>query len=202
MITRLIIGTVFIATIASCNDNSRAQQGKTAATPKALEDKSAVYDVAYSRSSDDLVESLYSEVVSKDKDLKKLEDQIGELNNSRFDSTASFDKYHVKNQSYFSAADEHLSKINDSLLRERIKGLIAGNKASYDVLVAKHTDLVKDIEAKQISISDLHQALKVIKTLPLIAAYQKANLPHKEPLEHFIRQQDRTLKLANTLAAK
>ncbi|MDO9375189.1 MAG: hypothetical protein Q7T76_12270, partial [Ferruginibacter sp.] len=69
-------------TLASCN-SSRTQDKPIPETPKALEDKSFSSEIISKRSYDDLVESLYNELVSKNIDLKTLEDKIGELNNSR-----------------------------------------------------------------------------------------------------------------------
>lgn len=61
MKTQIIISTFIILTLASC-DNSRTQDKKKEETPKALEDKSASYEILSKGSYDDLVESLYKEL--------------------------------------------------------------------------------------------------------------------------------------------
>ena len=118
-------------TLASC-DNTHTQDKPKQETPKALEDKSSSYEIVSKRSYDDLVESLYKELVTKDIDLKKLEDKIDELNNSKTDTTELFDKFNGKNQSYFNSADRHVSEINDSLVREKMKNILALQLAKYN----------------------------------------------------------------------
>lgn len=72
-------------------------------TPKSLEGKS---DFSFSkRGGSNVVESLYEELVSQDEALKRLEDQINELNKSQRDSTASFSNFNQKIQSYYRIAD-------------------------------------------------------------------------------------------------
>jgi hypothetical protein len=167
--------------------------------PKALEDKSISYEIVSRRGDDDLVESLYNELVSKDIELKKLEEKIDALNNSKSDSIESFNKFNRKIQTYFHAADRQVSAINDSLLRNKMKLLVAGNLTNYNSQVAKHQELIDIITAKETTISDLHTVLKIVKTLPLIEKYRKDNLPNTQPLKGFIKQQDQTINLADTL---
>jgi hypothetical protein len=188
-------------TLASCNNN-RTQDKPKQETPKALEDKSSSYEIVSKRSYDDLVESLYKELVSKDIDLKKLEDKIDELNKSKSDTTELFDKFNGKNQSYFSSADRHVSEIKDSLVRNKIKNLVALQLTKYNSKIARHNELLKVIETKQMTISDLHNVLKIVRTLPLIDKYQKDNLPSTNSFEGYIKQQEDAIKLADTLSKK
>jgi hypothetical protein len=176
------------------NQNKRHQ--------KALEDKNSSYEFVSKRGYDDLVESLYNELVSKNVDLKQLEDKIDELNKSKGDTTNLFDKFNGKNQSYFSAADRHISEIKDSLLRDKMKVLIANNLTKYSSSIARHKELLKIVEAKSLTISDLHNILKIVKTLPLIEKHQSNNLPNTKSIEGFIKRQDEIIKLADTLAKK
>lgn len=201
MTTKLFVPIILVLTFASCKDNS-TQENPKQETPKALEDKSASYEIVSKRGYDDLVESLYSELTSKNIELKDLEGKIDELNSSRNDTTALFDKFNEKNQSYFSSANRHISEIKDSLLRDRMNLLITQNLAKYDASIAKHNGLLKIIKAKSLSISDLHSILKIVKTLPLIEKYQKDNLPQTKSFEGYIKQQNETIKLADTLTKK
>lgn len=200
MTTKIFIA-ILVLTLVSCNDN-RTQDKPKQETPKALEDKSASYEIVSKRGYDDLVESLYNELVSKDIDLKKLEDNIDELNKSKNDTTELFDKFNGKNQSYFSSADKHVSGIKDSLLRDKIKNLVATQLTKYNSRISRHNELLKIIEAKQMTISDLHNVLKIVRTLPLIDKYQKDNLPNTKSFEGYIRQQEETLQLADTLSKR
>lgn len=200
MTTKIII-PILVLTLASCSDN-RTQDKPKQETPKALEDKSSSYEIISKRGYDDLVESLYNELVSKDIHLKKLEDKIEELNNSKSDTTELFDKFNGKNQSYFSSADRHVSEIKDSLVRDKIKNLVTTQLTKYNSRIARHNELLKLIETKQMTISDLHNVLKIVRTLPLIDKYQKDNLPNTKSFEGYIKRQEETIKLADTLSKK
>jgi hypothetical protein len=201
MTTKIFISTILVLTLASCN-NTRTKDKPKQETPKALEDKSSSYELVSKRGYDDLVESLYNELVSNNIELKQLEDKIDELNKSKGDSTELFDKFNETNQSYFNAADRHISEIKDSLLRDKMKVLIANNSTKYNSSIARHKELIKIIEAKNLTISDLHIILKIVKTIPLIEKYQSDNLPTTKSFEGFIKRQDGTIKLADTLSKK
>lgn len=187
-------------TLVSCDN--RQQDKPKQETPKALEDKSASYEIVSKRSYDDLVESLYTELLTKDIDLKKLEDKIDELRKSKSDTTELFDNFIEKNQSYFSSADRHVLEIKDSLLRDKIKNLVAIQLTKYNSRIVRHKELLKLIETKQMTISDLHNVLKIVRTLPLIDKYQKDNIPNTKSFEGYIKQQETVIKLADTLAKK
>ena len=199
MTTKLFIATILILILVSCNNN-RTQDIPKEETPKALEDESSSYERVSKRSYDDLVESLYRELVSKDSDLKKLEDNIDDLNKSKTDTTDLFDKFNGKNQSYFSSANRHVSEVKDSVLRDKIKNLVSIQLTKYNSRIARHKELLKIVEANQVTISDLHNVLKILRTLPLIDKYQKDNLPNTKSFEGYIQRQEKTIQLADTLS--
>ena len=197
-----IIASVILILIFACCNNNRTQEKPTQETPKALQDNTGSYELTSKRGYDNLIESLYSELVNKNIDLKKLEEKIDELNKSKRDSSNSFYEFNEKNQSYFNAANTQISGIKDSLLKDKMKLLIAANLTKYNSTISKHNDLLKMIEAKNLSIADLHTVLKIVKTLPLIDHYQKENLPNIKSLEGYIKQQDEVIQLADTLSKK
>ena len=201
MTTKIFISTILVLTFASC-DNTRIQDNPKQETPKALEDKSSSYELVSKRGYDDLVESLYNELVTKDIDLKKLEDKIDELNKSKNDTTELFDKYDGKNQSYFSSADRHVVDIKDSLLRNKMRIIVTNQLSKYNSRIGKHNELLKIIDAKQMTISDLHNVLKIVRTLPLIDKYQKDNLTDTKSFEGYIKQQEKAIQLVDTLSKK
>ncbi|MDI9366143.1 MAG: hypothetical protein QM541_14395 [Flavobacterium sp.] len=137
--------------------------------------------------------------MTKNIDLKKLEDNIDNLNESKNDTVNLFDKFNEKNQSYFSAANRHISEIKDSLLRDKMRHYISNNLTKYNSSIVRHNDLLKIIETKNLTIADLHNILKIVKTLPLIEKYQHDNLPSTKSFEGYIKRQDETIKLADTL---
>lgn len=113
-----------------------------------------------------------------------------------------FDNFNEKNQSYFNSADRHIAGIKDSLVRDKIKTLVSAQLSKYNSKIAKHKELLKLIESKQMTISDLHNVLKIIRTLPLIDKYQNDNIPNTKSLEDYLKKQDKVITIADTLTKK
>jgi hypothetical protein len=198
MKTALIISTCVLVALAACT-NSRAKDKQEQETPKALQDKNTSSEIVYKRRHDDIVEGLYNELAEKTPELKQLEDQIDNLRSSEGDSTDSFVNYNVKNESYFNSADHHAGNIKDSVLRGKIKLLIANSVTKYNSSISLHNDLLKSIATKDLTLRDLHVVLKITRTLPVIGKYQKDNLPSTESLKGFSKALDKTIKYADTL---
>jgi|APTNR8051073442_1049403.scaffolds.fasta_scaffold00582_11 DNA anti-recombination protein RmuC len=196
MKTNVFLATILVLALVSC-DNTRTKE-----ISKALTIQSPSYDYSSKRGYDDLVENLYKELVSQNMDLKKLEDKIDELQKSKEDTLNLFNQFTQKNQSYFNSVNDHISGIQDSLLRDKTKALIANNLAKYNTSVARHNELLQLIQAKNLTINDLHKILKIVKTLPLMEQYQSDNLPDVKSLEGYIKQQDGVIKYADTLLQK
>ncbi len=194
----LTISAFLFLALASCT-NSRAKDKQEQETPKALQDKSTSFEMVSKRHNDDLVESLYNELADKTPELKQLEDQFNNLRSSEDDSTESFVNYNAKNESYFNSADHHAGKIKDSVLRDKIKLLIANSVTKYNSSISLHNDLLESIATKDLALRDLHIVLKITRTLPLINKYQKDNLPATESLKGFSKELDNTIKYADTL---
>jgi hypothetical protein len=199
--TKIFISAILVLLLVSCHNN-RVQDKPKPETPKALEDNSSSYEIIPKRGNIDIIESLYGELLTKNADLKKLEDKIEELNKSKADTTNLFDKFNEKNQSYFRSANRHIEEIADSTLRDKMKVLIANNLIKYNSSIERHNEFLKVIESKRLAISDLHNILKIVKTLPLIDKYQSENIPNTKPFEGYIKQQEEAIKLADTLSKK
>lgn len=200
MIKKISLYAIITFTIAACKDNQVREQFQPA-TPKALEDKSS-YEIISKRGREDLVESLYMEMVGKDVQLKKLEEEINALDAANGDSVKVFKQFDGKIRTYFGSADSHVEGITDSLLRNKIKNLLDSNLAKYNSKIAKHNELLSAISTNTAKISDLHTVLKIVKTLPLIEKYQDDNLPDIKPLNGFVKCQEKAIRLADTLIKK
>jgi hypothetical protein len=186
---------------ASCN-NSKERDTIAPQPPKALEDKTSSFDIASKSGRSDLLESLYYEMSGNTPELEAFENKLERLAKSKDDSTASFDTYVEKNQSYFESADGHIGQIKDSVLKERMKGLIAGNLATYNAGISKHKELLDIISKKDLSLNDLHIVLKITRTLPLMKKYQADKLPAAKSIEGYLHELDGALKTADTLIKK
>lgn len=199
MKTSMIVLTSIFLFLASCN-NSRTPDNHNE-MPKALDDKNS-YEIISKRGPDDLVESLYAELVDKTSELKSLENRIQNIKKNKSDSTALFDKYNRKNQAYFSSVNSHIGQIKDSLLKDKMNSLIASSLAKYNSKILRHTGLLNSIDTKITTLNDLHIILKIVRTLPVIEKYQAINTPTTTSLEAFSKHLDETLKIADSLSKK
>lgn len=201
MKVQIIISTFLILTLVSCTGGD-TQENQGTETPKALEDKNSSYQIVSKRSYEDMVESLYKELVDKNPELKELETQIKNLSETRSDSTKAFSKYNAKSQSYYSSVGNHTGQIKDSILRDKMKTLVANSLARYNTSISRYSDILKSIETKKITIADLHTVLKITRTLSVIEKYQMSNLPAIKPLEKLSIQHDDVIKYADSLIKK
>ncbi|MFN8255710.1 MAG: hypothetical protein U0W24_08485 [Bacteroidales bacterium] len=201
--TKLIfITTLILQTVVSCNnDRIKDNQEQKQETPKALQEEKS-YEIISKRGYDDIIESLYKELVDKTPELKDLETKLDDLSASKSDSTEQFDNYNRKNRSYYSSADYHLDKINDSILRKKMKALISLSLTNYNSKVYQHTEILKSIEKKTLTLYDLHEMLIITTTLPLIEKYQNENLPATKSINGYSKQLDRVVQIENSLLEK
>jgi hypothetical protein len=87
-------------------------------------------------------------------------------------------------------------------LRDKMKILVANSLAKYNSLISTHTDLLKSIDTKGLTLNDLHTILKITRTVPLIEKYQKDKLPSSKSLEGFSKRLDEAINYTDTLIKK
>ncbi len=175
--------------------------------PKALQaegDRSGfLSSSSYSvRGYSDLVDKLYAELAAQDATLKKLETQLQALQEAQFDSTKAFEAYSANNEGYYESAGRNALELKDSLLRKQMEALIAGSRGKYKNRISRHRQLLAQIEKQKVAIADLHEALKISFTLPIIEKYQRENLPPAIPLERLLQMQQTAIKNAEALLKK
>lgn len=191
-----ILPLIFLSLIG-CKDAQRP--GTTSETPKALQDKNSSSELSYKNRSNDMVEDIYKELTDKTAELQDLENKISNVQESQADSTASFDKYNDRIQSYFGSANAHIENVQDSILKQKMKILISNSLADYNLKVLAHAKLLAEINAGMNTLDDLHTIVKIVVTLPLITKYETENKPSTSPLAGFKTAVDKTLKLADSI---
>jgi len=198
----ILISTVILMTFVSC-DNSRIKenQEQKQETPKALREEKS-YEIISKSGYDDIIESLYKELADKTPELKDLETKFNALSTSKSDSTKQYNKYNRKNKSYYNSADNHIKQINDSILRKKMRSLISSSLTKYNSKVYRHTELLKSIEKKTMTLDDLHEMLIIMTTLPLIEKYQNDNLPTTKSINGYSKQLDKVVQIENSLLEK
>lgn len=191
----------FILLLISCSQkNPQTQQQNN--VPKALVEKKADFSVVSKRYDNNIVQSLYAELLKEDKDLSKFEDGIEKTNSAKPDSLEYFHSFLNKNTDYYSSADSYLSNIKDSVLKNRIKQILTESNTRFDASVAQHKNLLQQIETKENQLSDLHFAIKIIKTLPVMEKYQRENRPSLNPIQTINNEFGKLIAQADALAKK
>jgi len=187
----------------SCNQRDN-EVPTSPGTPEALQEKSGSYDIGLSKSryQEDLVESLYGELLEKSPELKALEKTIAGLNDQRSDSAVVFGKFDSKNTAYYNATQQHIDRITDSSLRLRVKTIIDNSLNNYDKNISRHKNLISMISSRDMTLGNLHIVLKLVKTLPMIEKYQAENMPSAKPLERVIRNYDKAIQQTDTLTKR
>ena len=133
---------------------------------------------------EDVVNAMYNEVLDDNAGLKTLEKDIRDVPGNVSDASAAYNSFVYNNSSYYNSAMRHVNSITDTALKARIRTLVEASSHQYQRSVSKHNTLINEINWKQATLSDLHTYLKLVKTLPVIEAYQKKNLPDTKPLEN------------------
>jgi hypothetical protein len=196
MSIKIFLSLILTLLLLACGKRQGAQAEKE--TPHALADD-ATYEISSRRSYDDLLEDLYSELVRKDIDLQALEEKIEALNENQIDSSVLFQNYDNKHQAYFLSAERHIAGISDSLVRDKMKALVAKSLTKYGALTTQHRELLGLIAAKNLTIADLHSVLKIVKTLPLIEKYQIDHLPSTKSMKGYVGKQEEVIRLEKEL---
>ena len=200
----VIFFTVFICVslLISCGDRQQENKPETAKeTPKALQDENLEIK-SFSRSSNDLLEDLYQELVNKTPSLKKLEKDIIDISPKTGILEEKYNAYNTKSFSYYTAASLKAASINDSVLKQKMIDLITNSKNKYSKKTKELNQLLKQISENNTTINDRHAVLKIVLTLPLIEKYQNDNLPDKKELKDLINQQGKLIEHIDSLSHK
>ena len=199
----IFLVSIIVFTLLSCNQKKQ-QQSPAPETPQALQESgSADYSLlSKGKRMDDLVESLYEELVNKTPELKDIEKQITYLDEARIDSVEEFNNFNQKNESYYRDAGQHLTFISDSALKNKISLIISNSQSKYSTQISGHRNLLAVLDSKNVQLKDMHVILKIVKTLPLIEKYQKDNIPNKGSIEKMINKFDKTIKKIDSISNK
>ena len=199
-----VLGLLLLLTGLSCKENSTSVS-QNPQVPKALQDnsRSILSSDSYSeRGYSNLVDKLYAELLEKDAALKGLEVQLQDIEKAQLDSIKAFEGFNTKNESYYESAGKQAAQITDSLLRKQMEMLIAGSVEKYKVGNAAHRQLLEQIKQVNMRIADLHEVLKISRTLPVIEQYQRDTRPSTKSLERLLQMQNAALKEVEALLKK
>jgi len=166
---------------------------KEVETPKALkETSSGGGSFEYSRGDGgSLVDKLYSELVDKNPELKKIEDGLSELSTKVADKKAEFEAYNYKSEDYYSDADVDLNMITDSTIKKQIREVLNKSQKAYKAKTAGVKGLISLLDKGNATLTDHHTVLKIVATLPQIEQYQKDKLPANKTYYGLVQEQEK-----------
>lgn len=205
--TTLLSVTFLVITLLSCNRSPSINNiAKKPDVPKPLQDDSKDFSLVSKSRGDDLVDEIYFDMVKKNPDLKKLEDQIAQFNAGRLDSLEVFKKYDSKSDEYYRAAFESLNGIQDTVIKQRLRSLLISSQKRYGDKVSKFNSIIKRMDDEQLSTAKYYQVLKVAATLPVMEEYQNNGFPDGKSVDAIASQSSKlnvqTKKLAEKYEAK
>ncbi len=196
-----VLSTFSFLALLSCT-SPKPKELPQVEIPRPLK-QDASYDLLVSkRSYDNMVERLYKDEVEKTPELSALEARIEALSKNKHDSTNAYRDYETNNQLYYSSGNMEISKIQDSVLKNRMKELIAASLKKYTTRIAPQKQLLLSIDQKTTSLNDLHTVLKLTRTLAIMEKYQDSNFPNAKPLENYSKELDATIKETDRLSKK
>jgi hypothetical protein len=168
-------------------------------TPEALQDNKLEIK-SYGRSSKDLVEELYAELMEQDASLKKLEEDLNTHRQRPGELNDAFNHYHSKSTDYYVSANQKTEVIHDSVLKQKINAFIKRSNQQYSKKTVKANELLSQISENNLSIQDQHLALKIVLTMPLIEKFQSGNAIPENQFKDLIKEQNELLKEMDKLS--
>jgi hypothetical protein len=149
-----------------------------------------------------MVDALYFDLVKRTPDLQDLENQLERFNAGKPDSLQAFSLYKGKVENYYASASQNLDNIKDTVLKARLKVLLAAGKNKYSQKADKFDVLIDDINSQDLVMKDYYETLKLVATLPVMEKYQDKNIPDIKAVKALDNEAKRlkvtTVKLAKT----
>lgn len=177
----------------ACKKQAITQEAKPTPTPAILDDNQSDLS-SYKRGYDDLVEELYQELKKTSPDLQQIEAELEKVGKEKLENSKQCSQFLNKSLNYYTAANQKIGAITDSTLKKKMLATIAGSESNHKKQMQDLTQLLQKMDTNAYSLQDYHTVLKITKTLPLIEAYQKSNLPDNKGTKAVIQHQEELLK--------
>lgn len=125
------------------------------------------------RSGDDIIQHLYKESLSKDPQLKQLDNQIARMQGMRNDSLSSINEYIDYNKLYYSSINKYVYSIKDSIKRNAIKSILSDSEDKSNMIISNYdSDRKRAIDLEN-TFNDQYFIMQLLISESLIQAYQK-----------------------------
>jgi len=196
---KLVLILCISLSVIGCSMNPNTEVKEAApdtATPEVLKANRYKWQLSDSRSyyEVDMIRHLYEEAVEKDSALNTLNTWLVQMQRMKGDSLAAYTKYAFTNNTYWSEANKYIGQIHDSILREATREIFVLLGSKYQESVAAYEASLIGIGEKAIILEDQVLILKLAVTAPMIAKYQKNELPDIEALKSLIEEYDQLIE--------
>jgi len=191
----LLFCLLVIVFCSACNRKSPSNNNSAKTEiPEPLQDDDGSIGLKKMSRDASLMQGIYADQVTKRPDLQKLENQLEHFNEGMPDSLAAFNKYAQTCNRYYDSANGALREMKDTVLRDRLRSILAESKHKYEQKTNRFSVLMKDIDSNQTAFTNYYTALKIAVSLPLIENYQDKNQPGTQPVEA-LSKEAKNLKL-------
>lgn len=140
------------------------------------------------RGKEDVITQLFDEALQKDKELRGIWERVEKLPSQQRDSLAEYHKYSKINKEYWSDANRYISRLKDTVLRNKTSMLFKGLEESYSKLVESMTKEKTTLEILNRKLNDQKVILKLVVTHQMIKTYQKNEKPGLDKLKNMTEE--------------
>lgn len=176
---RVFIPLVLAVGLFSCSNKTQTPEEVQNETPEAIdEDYGIDWSSSYKRGYHvNIIERLYEEAVEKNVEVGKINESILLANSFYEDSLVDYKKYINLNEEYWTIANDYISAISDSTLRNELKSIF--DKAEVEYCESKKDLLYLNdkIALEKQHFDNQVNLLKLMVTLPMIQNYQVNEIP-------------------------
>ncbi len=107
---------------------------------------------------------------------------------------AAYSKFSKTNQTYWESANNHINQIQDSVLRQSTLEVFKDIEQNYKNKMADYEPKMKEIQRKDILLSDQLILMKLFITESMIKNYQLNEKPAIKTLETIIEKYDKLIE--------
>ncbi len=196
---KITLSIFIVFLIISCSNRRKEQpqiQPPINQTPEIFQETKIIDEIGKysSRYKSNVISNLYSEALEKNNSLRELDSRIKEMNSIKNDSLDSYNQYHRINQQYWSSANNLLSQLNDSILRESTKELFNRLESDYKKRISNHEANKQLINKYEVSLKDQHLLMQLIVTAPMMVNFQRNEKPSIDGLKNLIKEYEMLLQ--------
>ncbi len=176
----------------SCSENTSGSLKTTEPTnviEEAESHGSSSISKSASRYGENQVDKIYGVLMSKDENLKKLDEQINSLQNESRKTLSENGKVLATSAEYYKDAKSKTAGITDSVAKNETLEMIKQSEQRFNLQSKKLRELIAQAQLNQEKINDTYIIFKIRKTIPEIEKYQDQNPIELKNLLTYINKQ-------------